>query len=43
MIFGIHLEPCTLICLAGQNGRIGLQDFWQHGGADLFRLETFSE
>ncbi|TRY71189.1 hypothetical protein TCAL_17326 [Tigriopus californicus] len=40
-VYGVHMENGVLITLAGQNGRIGVQDFWDNIGPDVFKLESY--
>ena len=39
----LRLESAVLVAVAGENGRITLQDFWEHAGTDNLRLESFAE
>ena len=39
----VHLEMSVLIAVAGKNGRIGIQDFWNHGGMDVHMMESFGQ
>lgn len=40
-VYGVYMENGVLITLAGQNGRIGVQDFWDNIGPDVFKLESY--
>ena len=42
MVYDVHLEDAVLVAVAGQNGRIAIQDFWKHGGLDTFQLESYA-
>ena len=39
----MHLEKAVLIAVAGENGRITIQDFWHHGGKDVLQLESYGQ
>ena len=39
----LRLEAAVLVAVAGENGRITVQDFWDHGGSDYLRLESFAK
>jgi hypothetical protein len=41
-VFHVHLEKAVLIAVAGDNGRISIQDFWHHGGKDTLQLESYA-
>ena len=42
-VFHVHLEKAVLIAVAGENGRITIQDFWHHGGKDVLQLESYGQ
>ena len=41
IVYAVHIEAGAMVQVAGGTGRIVVQDFWDHSGADSFQLESF--
>ena len=41
IVYSVHIEAGALVQVAGTTGRIVIQDFYDHGGADIFQLESY--
>ena len=41
IVYAVHIETGAMVQVAGGTGRIVVQDFWDHSGADSFQLESY--